>query len=50
MRYTCIMYNEYYGKQLSHTFADTLDNVWEFTLALENLFPQQNMQQQDNTW
>lgn len=50
MRYTCIMYNEYYGKQLSHTFADTLDNVWEFTLALENLFPQQKVQQQDNTW
>lgn len=50
MRYTCIMYNEYYGKQLSHTFADTLNNVWEFTLALENLFPQQNVQQQDNTW
>lgn len=44
------MYNEYYGKQLSHTFADTLDNVWEFTLALENLFPQQKVQQQDNTW
>lgn len=32
-----------------NNFADTLDNVWEFTLALENLFPQQKVQQQDNT-